>query len=72
VQQLDDLLAAPISQWAADHSESPDEEDEMHDQAIVYLELEMDARKRFDALSECRHPNLFLNGASLLGKGSER
>ena len=61
VQQLDDLLAAPISQWAADHSESPDEEDEMHDQAIVYLELEMDARKRFDALSECRHLNLFLN-----------
>ena len=37
----------------------------MHDQAIVYLELEMDARKRFDALSVCRHLNLFLNEATL-------
>jgi len=26
VEQLDELLAAPISQWAADHSEPPDEE----------------------------------------------
>jgi hypothetical protein len=26
-QQLDELLAAPISPWAADHSEDPDEED---------------------------------------------
>ena len=28
-QQLDELLAAPISQWAAEHSEPPDEEYEM-------------------------------------------
>jgi hypothetical protein len=28
-RQLDELLAAPISQWAADHSEPPDEEYEL-------------------------------------------
>jgi hypothetical protein len=31
VDQLDELLAAPISQWAADHSEPPDEEYELAD-----------------------------------------
>lgn len=37
VDQLDELLATPISQWAADHSEPPDEEydraDQMHQEA---------------------------------------
>jgi hypothetical protein len=54
VRQLNELPAAPISQWAANHSEPPDEEDEIYDRAIVYLQIEMDARKRFNALSECR------------------
>ena len=57
MQQLDELLAAPISQWAADHSECPDEEYELADAMYQEAERQWDARKRFNALSECKHPN---------------
>lgn len=57
VRQLDKLWAAPTSQWAADHSEPPGEEHEIYDRAIEYLELQMDAQERFDALSEAKYVN---------------
>jgi hypothetical protein len=55
VQQLDELLAEPISQWAADHSESPDEVYEMYDRALERLELEKIMRERFESLSKTRY-----------------
>jgi hypothetical protein len=50
VRQLDELLAAPISQWAANHSECPDEVYKMYDRAIERLELEKIMRERFESL----------------------
>ena len=55
VDQLDELLAAPISQWAADHSEPPDEEYALADRMYEEADRQWDARKRFDALSECKY-----------------
>jgi len=55
--QLDELLAAPISEWAADHSEDPDEEDAFADRMYQEADRQWDARKRFNALSECNYPN---------------
>ena len=57
VQQLDELLAAPISRWAADHSEDPDEEDALADRMYEAADRQWNARKRFSALSECKYPN---------------
>jgi hypothetical protein len=57
VQQLDELLAAPISQWAADHSEPPDEEYALADRMYQEADRQWDARKRFNALSECKYLN---------------
>ena len=55
VEQLDDLLAAPISQWAADHSESPDEEYALADRMYEEADRQMDAQNRFNALAECKY-----------------
>jgi hypothetical protein len=55
VDQLDEFLAAPISQWAADHSEPPDEEYDLADRMYQEADRQCDARKRFNALSECKH-----------------
>jgi hypothetical protein len=55
VQQLDELLAAPISQWATDHSEDPDEVYEKYDRALERLELEKIMRERFESLSKTRY-----------------
>jgi hypothetical protein len=57
VRQLDGLLAAPISQWAADHSECPDEEHHLADLMQDEADRQWDARKRFNALSEAIHVN---------------
>jgi hypothetical protein len=57
VDQLDELLAAPISPWAADHSEPPDEEYDRADQMCQEADRQWDARKRFNALSECNYAN---------------
>jgi hypothetical protein len=57
VQQLDELLAAPTSQWAADHSEPPDEEYDLADRMFEEADRQWDARKRFNALSECKYVN---------------
>jgi hypothetical protein len=57
VAQLDELFAQPISQWAASHSEPPDEEYELQERAEKYLELLRIARESFDALSESTYVN---------------
>ena len=55
VRQLDELLAAPISQWAADHSEDQDEEDAFADRMCQEADRQWNARKRFNALAECMY-----------------
>jgi hypothetical protein len=55
VRKLDELLAAPISQWAADHSESPDEEYALADRMYEEADRQMDAQNRFNALAECKY-----------------
>ena len=55
VDQLDELLAAPISQWAADHSEPPDEEYALADRMYEEADRQMDAQNRFNALAECKY-----------------
>jgi hypothetical protein len=55
VDQLDELLAAPISPWAADHSEPPDEEYALADRMYEEADRQMDARNRFNALAECKY-----------------
>ena len=55
VRQLDKLLAAPISQWAADHSEPPDEEYDLADRMYQEADRQRDARNRFNALAECKY-----------------
>jgi hypothetical protein len=57
VEQLDELLAAPISQWAADHSEPPDEAYDLTDKMYQEADRQWDARKRFNALFECKYLN---------------
>jgi hypothetical protein len=57
MQQLDELLAAPISQWAADHSEPPDEEYALADRMYEEADRQRDAQKRSNELSECKYLN---------------
>jgi hypothetical protein len=57
VRQLDKLLAAPISQWAADHSEGPDEAYDLADRMYQEADRQWEAQKRFDALYEAKHLN---------------
>ena len=57
VDQLDELLAAPISQWAAAHSEPPDEAYELADRMYEEADRRWEARQRFDALSESEYLN---------------
>jgi hypothetical protein len=57
VAQLDELLAQPISQWAAEHSEPPDEEYELQERAEVYLELLRIAQERFKVLTGSKYVN---------------
>jgi hypothetical protein len=55
VDQLDELLGAPISPWAADHSEPPDEEYALADRMYEEADRQMDAQNRFSALAECKY-----------------
>jgi uncharacterized protein YecE (DUF72 family) len=57
VSQLDELLAAPISQDAADHSEPPDEEYELADRMYAEDDRQRDAQERFAALTESTYVN---------------
>ena len=53
--QVDEILAAPISQWATHHSEPPDEEYDLADQMHEEADRQMDAQNRFNALAECKY-----------------
>ena len=55
--ELDEMLAAPISDWAVKHSEAPDDEHEIYDRAIEYLDQLSNARERFNTLSEPAYVN---------------
>ena len=57
VGQLDDLLAQPISQDAADHSGPPDEEYDLADRMYERMEREWEAKERFDALVKSKYIN---------------
>jgi hypothetical protein len=57
VEELDELLAQPISQYAADHSEPPDEEYELADRMYQEADRQWDARERFNALTESKFLN---------------
>lgn len=57
VSQLDELLAAPISQDAADHAGPPDEEYELADRMSAEADRQRDAQERFEALTECTYVN---------------
>lgn len=57
VDQLDELLTAPISQWAADHSEPPDEEYALADRMYEEADRQWHAGQHFNALSECKYLN---------------
>jgi hypothetical protein len=57
VRQLEKLLAAPISPYAADHSEPPDAEYELQEEAEAYLEIQHWARERFEAFVETNFLN---------------
>jgi hypothetical protein len=57
VDELDELLAAPISQWAADHSEPPDEGYALADRMYEEADRQWHARQHFNALSECKYLN---------------
>lgn len=57
LEELDELLARPISEYATSHSEPPDEEyalaDRMHEEA----DRQLDACRRFNVLSESKFLN---------------
>jgi hypothetical protein len=57
VDQLDELLAGPISRWAAAHSEPPDEEYDLADRMYQEADRQWHARQHFNALFECEYLN---------------
>jgi hypothetical protein len=57
VAQLNELLAAPTSQDAADHSAPPDEEYELADRMCEEDDRQREAQQRFGALTECTYVN---------------
>jgi len=57
VSELDELLAAPTSEWAADHSELPDEEFDRADRINEEADRHWEALQRFSALSEINNLN---------------
>jgi hypothetical protein len=50
VEELDELLARPISEDVAEHSKLPDEEYRLADLMYAEADRQWDARKRFDTL----------------------
>jgi hypothetical protein len=63
ISQLDSLLAQPISQDAALHSEPPDESYDLADQMYAEVDRQRDAQQRFDSLVPAgtsieRHPTI--------------
>jgi hypothetical protein len=57
IRQLDELLAAPISDDAALHSGPPDEEYELADRMYEEDDRQREAQERFEALTESTYVN---------------
>jgi hypothetical protein len=57
VRQLDKLWEAPISRWAADHSEPPDEDYDRADRMYEEADRQREARRRFNELTETKYLN---------------
>jgi hypothetical protein len=57
IDQLDELLARPISVYAASHSEPPDEEYELADRMYAEMDRQVEAQQRFNSLVETRYIN---------------
>jgi hypothetical protein len=57
VEQLDELLAKPISEDAALHREPPDEAHDLIEAMYVEADRQREARQRFDALAETGYIN---------------
>ena len=57
LSQLDKLLTAPISQYAADHSEPPDEEFDLADRMYDEAGRQHHARELFDTLAPGKYVN---------------
>jgi len=57
VRQLDELLAAPTSEWAESHSRPPDEEYELAERMYAEADRQLEAQERFNALVESDYLN---------------
>ena len=57
VRELDELLSAPISQDAADHSAPLDEEYDLADLMYAESDRQWSAQREFEALFESRYLN---------------
>ena len=57
VSELDELLAQPISEYAASHSEPPDEEYDLADRMYEEADRQWDAQRRFNSLLETEYLN---------------
>jgi hypothetical protein len=57
VSELDELLARSISEYAAAHSEPPDEEYELADRMYEEADRQWDAQQRFNSLLETEYLN---------------
>jgi len=57
VRELDELLAAPTSEWAESHSGSPDEEYELAERMYAEADRHWEAQQRFNVLVESDYLN---------------
>jgi hypothetical protein len=57
VRDLDELLAAPVSEDAANHSAPPDEEYELAERMYEEADRQWEAQKRFNSLLESKYLN---------------
>jgi hypothetical protein len=57
VAQLDDVLARPMSEYAASHSEPPDEEYDLADRMYEESDRQRDAQNRFSLLCVSKYIN---------------
>jgi hypothetical protein len=57
VRQLDALMRGPVSQYAASHSEPPDEQYELLEKAYQEQDRQLEAQQRFDSLLESKYLN---------------
>ncbi len=56
-EELDELLAQPISEDAALHNEPPDEEHDLAERMHEEADRQWDAQQRFEALSKSKYLN---------------